>query len=483
MGGAHDDTICAIATPSGQGGIGIVRLSGLKAIEVANRLVNIRRGGTLFTLPSQKLQLADILSAPGPSGQTDGQGPLDTTRRLTTSALDTGLVVVMRAPHSYTGEDVVEFQCHSGPMLLRRLCEGLLAQGVRLAEPGEFTKRAFLNGRIDLSQAEGVLDTIQARSEQSLRLAHELVSGRLSSEVQNIKEGLTGLLAHLEAGIDFVEDDLTFVGSEEIRTTLDAALAGLTRLLESWDGGRLMRQGAKVAILGRPNVGKSSVLNALLETERAIVTPIPGTTRDVLEESVTIDGFLIRLVDTAGIRDSLDPVEREGVRRSHHAAGDADLVLLIVDGSEPLSDGDREVLALTRNQRRLVVINKVDRPERLTDGDLQELASRTPQSELPRVSALTGMGLEPLRQAIVGALPVSLEATDGPVVTRLRHRDAIAQAHEALSHARSSLDGNLSAEFLAVDLRAGVQRLGEVTGEVTTDDILDRIFSEFCIGK
>ncbi len=483
MGGAHDDTICAIATPSGEGGIGIVRLSGPQAIEVANRLVRLRRGGTLFTLPSQKLQLADILAATGPSGPMNGKGLPDMARDSSNQPLDTGLVVLMRAPHSYTGEDVVEFQCHSGPMLLRRLCEGLLAQGARLAEPGEFTKRAFLNGRLDLSQAEGVLDTIQARSEQSLRLAHELMRGRLSSEVQSIKERLTGLLAHLEAGIDFVEDDIAFVTSEEVRMTLDESFAALTRLLRSWDGGRLMRQGAKVAIVGRPNVGKSSVLNALLETERAIVTAIPGTTRDVLEESVTIDGLVIRLVDTAGIRESLDPVEREGVRRSHEAAGDADLVVVIVDGSESLSQGDREILSLTRNQRRLVAINKVDQPERLTAAELQEFTAGLPQTAPPRLSALTGMGLEALRRAIVQALPASLEPSEGPVVTRLRHRDAIARAYDALHHARCSINENLSAEFLAVDLRAGIQALGEVTGEVTTDDILDRIFSEFCIGK
>lgn len=483
MGRAHDDTICAIATPSGEGGIGIIRLSGPHAIELANRLVRLRRGGTLYTLASQRLQLADIVCPTGASGEMNAAGLPGSSMDLSNPLLETGLVVVMRAPHSYTGEDVVEFQCHSSPVLLRRLCEGLLAQGARLAQPGEFTKRAFLNGRLDLSQAEGVLDTIQARSEQSLRVAHELTRGRLSTEVQRIMERLIGLLAHLEAGIDFVEDDVSFVTSQELRATLDDSLAALNRLLRSWEGGRLMRLGAKVAIVGRPNVGKSSVLNALLETDRAIVTPIPGTTRDVLEESVTIDGLLIRLLDTAGIRDSLDPVEQEGVRRSYQAAGDADLVLVVVDGSEPLAEGDRKILSLTRDQRRLVAINKVDRPNRLTEEELQELSHRIPHTPVPRVSALTGMGFEVLRRAIVRSLPVSLEPLEGAVVTRLRHRDAITRAYEGLQHARSSLDGNLSAEFLAVDLRASVQGLGEVTGAVTTDDILDRIFSEFCIGK
>lgn len=480
---AQDDTICAIATPPGQGGIGVVRISGPQAVAMADRITRLRTGRSLVHASSHRLYLGEVvpitasaqaprLPQPDRSPSTDAQEPLDTA-----------LVVVMRGPHSYTGEDVVEFQCHGAPVLLRRVCELLLQAGARVAEPGEFSKRAFLNGRLDLVQAEGVLDTIQARTEESLRIARELARGVLSEHVSLIQEGLTSLLAQIEAGIDFVEEDVTVVSSEEVLTTLRQHQDLLAKLLGTWESGRLFRQGAKVVIVGKPNVGKSSLLNALVQYDRAIVTPIPGTTRDLLEEEITLNGIPLRLVDTAGMRETDDPVEREGVRRTGEAIKEADVTLVLVDGSSPLEEGDRAILRAVSGTLHLVVINKSDRPDVLTADDHRILAVPGASARPVRLSAKTGQGLDDLRQGIVDALPRAADPGEGPTITRLRHYEALTRAREALAQALQTAQQGLSGEFLAVDLRAVVTALGELTGSVTTDDLLDRIFSQFCIGK
>ncbi len=358
-----------------------------------------------------------------------------------------------------------------------------MAIGVRLAEPGEFTKRAFLNGRLDLTQAEGVLDTIQARTEASLRVAQELMRGRLSSEVEVVQASLIRLLAQIEAGIDFVEEDIAFVTPEEVTNALAAALRGVNKLLDSWEAGRLLREGTKVVLVGKPNVGKSSLLNALLKADRAIVTPIPGTTRDVLEETIAIEGIPIRLVDTAGVRETLDPVELEGVRRTRQSIDDADVVLVVLDGSAPLDDDDRRVVEQSGTRRRVFVMNKADCAHRWSDEARTVLQSDPPQAAIVTTSARTGLGIEVLRRAIVQSLPRGMEAAQEVFVTRLRHREALGRAREALLHAQDAVADRLSSEFVAMDLRAAVSTLGELLGEVTTDDLLDRIFSEFCIGK
>lgn len=479
----HEDTICAIATPPGPGGIGIVRVSGPSAVPLCERLVRLRCGGTLAQVRSHRLQLADIFGCADPQAARGSESGRPGVSRLTPSPLDTGLVTVMRGPHSYTGEDVVELQCHGGPLLLRRICESLMAIGVRLAEPGEFTKRAFLNGRLDLTQAEGVLDTIQARTEASLRVAQELMRGRLSSEVEVVQASLIRLLAQIEAGIDFVEEDIAFVTPEEVTNALAAALRGVNKLLDSWEAGRLLREGTKVVLVGKPNVGKSSLLNALLKADRAIVTPIPGTTRDVLEETIAIEGIPIRLVDTAGVRETLDPVELEGVRRTRQSIDDADVVLVVLDGSAPLDDDDRRVVEQSGTRRRVFVMNKADCAHRWSDEARTVLQSDPPQAAIVTTSARTGLGIEVLRRAIVQSLPRGMEAAQEVFVTRLRHREALGRAREALLHAQDAVADRLSSEFVAMDLRAAVSTLGELLGEVTTDDLLDRIFSEFCIGK
>ena len=341
--GLHD-TICAVATPVGEGGIGILRISGEKALDTASPLLRLRCGQPLAALQSHRLYYADILR---PSLQPSSRGlPHDEAgaTESMTQALDEALVVVMRAPHSYTGETVVEIHCHGSPLVLHLLSEAVVQAGARLAAPGEFTKRAFLNGRLDLAQAEAVLDTIRAKTASSLRLAQAQLRGTLSTEVNNFRESLLHLLAHVEAAIDFTDEDITFIQSEELESTIRQTKAKITALAEGSKEGRVLREGVMTVIVGRPNVGKSSLLNALVRTDRAIVTAVPGTTRDVLEEVLNMRGVPLRLLDTAGLRHSNDYVEQEGVRRSRSAMEQADLLLIVLDGSVPISQEDRRLL-------------------------------------------------------------------------------------------------------------------------------------------
>lgn len=484
MSGTVNETICAIATPVGEGGIGIVRISGEKAVETVSGLVRLRSGKPLTDLAGHTLYHADILETKRGAdagvarpGWSAGTGPMDEA-----------LVVVMRAPRSYTGEDVVELHCHGGPFVLQTVCEALMRRGARLAEPGEFTKRAFLNGRLDLTQAEAVLDTIRAKTSGSLRIAQEQLRGALSKEIGRLREPLIRMLAHVEAAIDFAEEDVTFIQPEELLAGIRQAITALSRLAESCREGRILRDGVAAAIVGRPNVGKSSLLNALLQTDRAIVTPVPGTTRDVLEEVLNIRGVPIRLLDTAGMRQTDDPVEQEGVRRTRAAMDLAEVLLVLLDGSVPLSDEDRAFLAQCpsdEHKKRLVVVNKIDLPRRLDPTALAEMVgAREAASAVVWISATTGAGLDDLRDRIrTLVLRADFEPGETPVVTQLRHRDALLRAREALGNAAGSAEARLSGEFVAVDLRAALDALGEITGEVSTEDVLDRIFRDFCIGK
>lgn len=464
-----NDTIFAIATPIGEGGIGIVRISGEKAVDVAASLVVLRSGIRLESAASHVLHHADLLD------------PADSTRR---APLDEALVAVMRGPKSYTGEDVVELQCHGGVVILQTICGALVRAGARLAEPGEFTKRAFLNGRLDLAQAEAVLDTIRAQTAGSLRIAQEQLRGALSREIDSVRERLIGLLAHIEAGIDFVEEDIAFIPTAELTAGLQQAHEAVDQLLAHSREGRILREGVTAAIIGRPNVGKSSLLNALLKTDRAIVTPIPGTTRDVLEEVLNIRGIPVRLLDTAGIRDTTDPVEQEGVRRSRAAQEQADLVLIVLDGSVPLTAEDQTLLEEARShadQKRLVVVNKTDLPGRI---DPALLPSDGPGWAMAQISVKTGDGLDDLRDRIrMLLIRPDFETRETVLVTHLRHQTALRRTHDAMAAALASVEAGLAGELIAMDLRAAIDALGEITGAVSTDDILDRIFKEFCIGK
>jgi tRNA modification GTPase len=398
------------------------------------------------------------------------------------SYIDEALVVLMKKPHSFTGEDVVEVQCHGGPVILDQVCRSLMSVGARLAEPGEFTKRAFLNGRLDLAQAEAVLDTIHAKTVRSLTIAHSQRRGELSQEVEATRSALVVALAHVEAALDFAEEDIVFVRVDELMGLLDKTCASLGRLVQSGLEGRIWREGAAVAILGRPNVGKSSLMNALLKSDRAIVTPVPGTTRDTLEEVVSIHGIPVRLFDTAGMRPTHDPVEAEGIRRSQRAWEEADLALIMLDGSQPLSESDRVLLSRPEAAQALLILNKCDLPRVLAREELEGACPT--RASIIDISAKMQIGLDNLREAIRNRLtPERLEAGESVLVTNLRHATALERALQGVEQARHSVVEGRAGELIAMDLRIAADALGEITGVITTDEILERIFAEFCIGK
>ena len=477
--GAPEDTICAIATPMGEGGIGIIRISGQNATAIASKLVRLRTNGSLDTLPTHTLHLADIVSAPHPESAGDS-GPSMTREHI----IDEGLVVYMKGPHSFTGEDVVEFHCHGSTTVLRRVCESCVAAGARLAQPGEFTKRAFLNGRLDLSQAEAVLDTIKAKSDFALTIAQRQLRGDLGRYVQELRTALLSLTARIEAGIDFSDEDISFVTRGELRTALQNIARQIQEVLDTAQTGRALREGIRVVLAGPPNVGKSSLFNSLIHDNRAIVTDVPGTTRDLIEETVMWNGLSITLVDTAGLRDTVDIVEQEGIKRSKTAQAEADLTLYVIDA---VSVQKSEVYKLPFPlvaPKQLVVLNKIDVLAPFTLQPLsEELAHRLCQRILP-ISTRTGEGLDELKTAITSRfLTGSFEAYEGVVITNVRHRAALEQATTAIMQAMSSINGGGQAELLAVDLHDAADALGEIIGTLTSDDVLEQIFSQFCIGK
>ena len=475
LSGALEDTICAIATPAGEGGIGIVRLSGPQALDVAAGVVRLRSGRRLSSVASHTLHLADLRLPPSLRGPKAATG-IDW--HATSDVFDEAFVVYMKSPRSFTGEDIVEIQSHGGGLILSLLCRACLATGARMAAPGEFTKRAFLNGRLDLSQAEAVLDTIRAKSAASLTAAQRQLRGELAREVDAARDALVQLLAQLEAGIDFVGEEIELLDRQDLLETIDGVTGLVQRLGATARQGRLLREGARVVIAGRPNVGKSSLLNRLLKEDRAIVTALPGTTRDIIEEAIDLDGVIIHLVDTAGIRDTDDVLEREGIRRSRSAQKDADLQLIVIDGSAPLSDDDHRLIGQASRGKHVIAINKADLPLRV---DPSELGAGTLGVAL---SAKTGEGVDALRAAIRSQLVSGgPEATEGVIVTNVRHQAALERARESLAQAKESVGAEMANELVAVDVRAAADALGEITGAITTDEILEQIFSTFCIGK
>jgi tRNA modification GTPase len=481
MDGDLEDTICAVATPAGEGGIGIVRISGPGALAVAEKFVRLRSGRLLRTAPSHTLNLADILHAVSPPGSGSPARPLT---RPDKDLIDEALVVFMKGPHSFTAEDVVEIHCHASNVVLRLVCEACLSAGARLAEPGEFTKRAFLNGRLDLSQSEAVLDTIRAKSEAGLKIAQRHLRGQLGQQVERMRRRFIGLLAQVEAGIDFAEEDIAFIGREDLLSALEETGRELRAMLETSERGIRLRDGARVVIAGRPNVGKSSLLNGLLRTERAIVTDIPGTTRDVIEESVVWDGLMIMLADTAGLRETVDVVEQEGIKRAKSAMEQCDLILHVLDAADFNEQDLNPPVSRPNRLMSLVVINKSD----LVDTDrimrLSVLAEERTGGKAFVTSVRTGVGLDALRESIRSyLLPASLESNDGSVITNVRHRQALERAESSIREALESVRNGIEPEFVAMDLRGASDALGEVTGTITSDEILNRIFSEFCIGK
>ena len=502
-----DDTIAAISTPLGEGGIGIVRLSGKDAFKIADRLFHSPKGKKISDTPSHRIIYGFVKD---PS---------------TNDTVDEVLVSVMRSPNTYTREDIVEINCHGGMLPLRKVLELVIREGARLAEPGEFTKRAFLNGRLDLSEAEAVIDLIRAKTDESGRIALEQLKGRLSGKILKLREALTQICTFVEAYIDFPEEEIEISSKKEMMESAGSILAELESLLKTYEEGRFFREGLGAAIVGRPNVGKSSLLNALLQKDRAIVTNMPGTTRDIIEEYLNINGLPLRIIDTAGIRESHDMAEVEGVKRSLRAIEDADLVIAVVDGSEPLKNEDFEVLGKIKDKNAIIAINKSDLispQERKSDADslinkvsfplvgnpskerlrafilrsnATENGSRSDKSgsnsaltdyasRVIYISALKEDGIEELKGAIFNSCVKNWkEQKEGIIITNLRHKIAIQAAHDSLGNALRSMETNQPLEITAIDLRDALDRLGEIVGAVTTDDILNRIFSDFCIGK
>ncbi|MGC2061762.1 MAG: tRNA uridine-5-carboxymethylaminomethyl(34) synthesis GTPase MnmE [Thermodesulfovibrionales bacterium] len=457
-----DDTIAAIATPVGQGGIGIVRVSGPDAVRVADRIFFPRKAGReVSAVATSSVIYGDLLDP------ADG------------SLVDEVLVSVMRGPHSYTRDDVIEINGHGGMMIIRRILEIVLSQGVRLAEPGEFTKRAFLHGRISLTQAEAVMDLIAAKTEESRRIALEQLRGRLTERLDAARKAMIDLCALAEAYIDFPEDDIEIATSEQMGQGLDAIRRDLEHLSKTYDEARFFREGLATAIVGRPNVGKSSLLNALLQQDRAIVTDTPGTTRDLIEECLNISGLPVRIIDTAGIRNSDEVVEQEGIKRSLRALEEADCILAVFDGSAPLDPEDCDLIRKIRGRNSIIVVNKSDLDEKISFGGLLPHSS-----PLVRISTLTGKGLDVLKSLIVTTnLRDWKEEREGVVITNLRQRQAVDQAVSALGRAADTLRQGQPLEIFALELRDALDHIGSITGAVTHEVILDKIFSEFCIGK
>ncbi len=459
----QDDTICAIATPMGHAGVGVIRISGPDAIPIVAPLFVGR--GTFSEFQTHTVHY----------------GKLFDPREK--SVLDEALFLIMKSPRTYTGDDIVEIQAHGSPFVLQKIVALLIARGARLALPGEFTRRAFLAGRMDLAQAEAVMELIASQNDAHHRWALGQLKGALSEEIGRLRAQLLTLLCGVEADIDFPEEGIAPVAAAERMAQVIAVREEVGRLLADYASGRRVRDGWTVAIAGRPNVGKSSLFNRLLGEERAIVTPHPGTTRDLLREWMRIEHLSVQLVDTAGERDTSDPIESEGVRRGRAAVQEADLTLLVLDASQPLQPEDirRMRPACPGGNKTVIILNKCDLPRRM---DIAEVAACRPEDVVLPLSARTGAGMDDLKGTIRDALGGAVEK-EPPRVALLRHRNALLLAHDALERAvtaaRESSDAG--GEFLAADLHDALQSLGEITGETTPDEVLEQIFSQFCIGK
>ncbi|HWP42013.1 MAG TPA: tRNA uridine-5-carboxymethylaminomethyl(34) synthesis GTPase MnmE [Blastocatellia bacterium] len=454
------DTIAAVSTPPGRGAIGVVRLSGPLALEIT---------GSIFRHRSQAAGLS-------PNRAQFGQ----VIDPRTGEHIDDIIATYFKAPHSYTGEDVVELSCHGSPVVLRRVLGLVTARGAHIAEPGEFTFRAFLNGRMDLAQAQAVRDLINAQTEYQARVAARQIEGALSNRLAPAKQSLIEVIVHFESSVEFVEDDISPEAASSLIERLDAVIADLSEIARSFSFGKYVKEGFDLAIVGRPNVGKSSVFNRLVGADRAIVTELPGTTRDALYESTSISGVPVRLIDTAGIRKTTDVVESIGITRTRTAIADADISLMVIDASEPLSEEDLDLLGELPEERRIIALNKTDLPVRSAPEDLEAAGAPGAIS----ISALTGSGFDRLTGAIFSRLSDERSGErDDIMITDARQEESLRHAIEELSDARALIAQGELEEIILLRLHGGLAALGEVTGETLTEDILTQIFSTFCIGK
>lgn len=447
-------TIAAIATSIGSGGIGIIRISGDKALNIINKIFKPVKNGEIqpFTL-----RLGQIIDE-------------------NKDVVDQVLVSYFKAPKSYTGEDVCEINCHGGNVAVNRVLEIVLQNGATLAEGGEFTKRAFLNGKLDLTQAEAVIDLINSKSEREGKASIKQLEGKLGDEIRNIKDEIISLLADIEANIDYPEyEDIEDVRREKIEVILEKQINRLKQLEESFESGKILKNGIMTAIVGKPNVGKSSLLNMLLKEERAIVTEIAGTTRDTIEECVTIKGITLRLIDTAGIRETEDFVENIGVEKSKNALKNAELVLFLLDGSKGFLPEDEEILKEIGNKNHIILINKIDLENKNIDLD---------NPNIVRISAKTGEGINELEEKIEEIFNLKkLETENEFIVTNLRHKDLLNKAKEGLKQSKETVLNGLPIDMISINIKTAIESLGEILGESVSEDVLNKIFEKFCVGK
>lgn len=455
------ETIAAISTPLGEGGIAIIRVSGDEAIQEVERI--FRSKTKLSEMASHTIQYGYIVDP-------------DTQERI-----EEVLVTLMRGPRSYTTEDVVEINTHGGVVSMRRVMELLLKQRIRVAEPGEFTKRAFLNGRIDLSQAEAVMDLIRSKSDRAFDVAMKQAQGHLSTRIKDLRQTLIETLAHIEVNIDYPEHDVEEMTSAYIQDQCGSVIQAIDRLLKTASEGKILREGIVTAIIGRPNVGKSSLLNALAQDNKAIVTDIPGTTRDVIEEMITINGIPLRLLDTAGMRETSDIVERIGVERSRTALQDADLILFVLNNNEPLHDDEREILREITGRQVIVIVNKMDLPNRL---DLNELEAMSQGIPIVKMSAMLQEGIDALEHGISDLFFTGkIESQDVTYVSNVRHIGLLHQAKKSLTDAVEAAQSGIPIDLIQIDVRTAWEQLGEIIGDAVGESLIDQIFSQFCLGK
>lgn len=455
------DTICGIATPLGEGGISIIRVSGSDSLKVINKIFKGKNSSDILDMKSYTMRYGYICDI-------DSKVEIDEV-----------IISYMKGPRSFTAEDVVEVNCHGGVVSTGRVLEEIIKAGARIAEPGEFTKRAFLNGRIDLSQAEAVMDIIRAKTDLSMKSAVMQSNGALSKEIGKLREYMLNTLALIEYSVDFTEDDEEPDETIPIRVQeqLTVAIEDMKKLLEGANEGRIIRDGLKLAIIGKPNVGKSSLLNCLLKEKRAIVTDIPGTTRDIIEEFISLDGIPVKITDTAGIRETEDEVEKIGVEKSREKIDEADLVVLMLDSSRPLEDEDREIIEKVKDKKYVVLMNKNDLEKKISDEDIKELKN------IIYISAKTGFGIDELKKKVKDLFFNGEVDSESMIISNNRHKQALYRALENCEEALDRVKSNEYLDLISIYVTSALKALGEITGSELEEDLINKIFSEFCVGK
>ena len=456
-----EDTIAAVATAYGEGGIGIIRISGEKSLDILRDIFEF--GGETREIQSRRMTYGRIID------------------KENNSIIDEVLAVYMKGPKTYTAEDVVEINCHGSVVSLRKTLELVLRKGARMAEPGEFTKRAFLNGRLDLSQAEAVIDVVKAKTDRSFDVAISQLEGGLSLKISEIRQKLLDLLVDITVNIDYPDEDIEEITYENIGQNILLIANMIEKLLSTASTGRMIREGIRIAIVGKPNVGKSSLMNGLLKESRAIVTEVPGTTRDTIEEALSIRNIPVYLVDTAGIRDTSDKVEKRGIEKSKEAFNNADFVIFIIDGSRALSIEDEQIADHLEGKKSLVLINKCDLARAVEIKDVRKLV---PDADIIETSLADGSGIDEIEEFIENMVyGGEISQSHSTMVNNVRHIDLLARSRDSLNDARSMTAAGQALEFIEVDVRSAYESLGEITGETVSDDIINEVFARFCLGK